>query len=103
MRAFSRAFKTYRQHEQDYLNELVSLQREIDFLQDFIDESPKYRSLEPVIDDLRERQTLIKAALQEPELPPMSDELCNPFTQPRTPDETAYIKELIKKSGGTTS
>ena len=73
MRAFSRAFKTYRLHEQDYLNELVSLQREIDFLQNFIDESQSHRSLTPAVDDLRERQTLIKAALQEPVLPPMPD------------------------------
>jgi hypothetical protein len=89
-----------RQHEREYISELVSLRREIDFLEDFIDESPRHRSLSPVVEDLRERESLIKKALQEPTLPSLPDEMRNPFTRRRTPAEVEYIKELIKKCGG---
>jgi hypothetical protein len=57
MRALSRALKIYRPNEQDYMIELVSLRKEIEFLEDFIDESPSHRSLAPAIEDLSERQT----------------------------------------------
>ena len=97
MTALSRALNTYRPHEQDYIAELVSLRREIEFLENFIDESPKHRSLAPAIEDLKERESLIRKALQESELPPVPDELRNPFTRPRTPEETEYIRQLIKK------
>ena len=79
------------------MTELVSLRREIEFLEDFIDESPSHRSLAPAIEDLRERESQIRKALQESELPPVPDELRNPFTRPRTPDETEYIRQLVKK------
>jgi len=95
--ALSRALNTDRPHEQDYMTELVSLRREIEFLEDFIDESPSHRSLAPAIEDLRERESAIKQALRESELPPVPDELRNPFTRQRTSDEKEYIRELIKK------
>jgi len=97
MTALSRALNTYRPNEQAYVTELVSLRREIEFLEDFTDESPSHRSLAPAIEDLRERETAIKAALRESELPPVPDELRNPFTRRRTPDEKEYIRQLIKK------
>ena len=100
MTALSRALNEYRPHEQDYMTELVSLHREIEFLEDFIDESPSHRSLAPAVEDLRERETLIRTALKESELPPVPDELRNPFTRRRTPDETEYIRQLIKKHSG---
>jgi len=100
MSAISRALQTYRPHEQDYMTELVSLQWEINFLLDFIGESPSHRSLAPAIEDLRERESAIKKALQESELPPVPDELRNPFTRRRTPEETEYIRQLIKKHSG---
>ena len=97
MTALSRVLNTYRPNEQDYMTELFSLRREIEFLEDFIDESSSHRSLAPAIEDLRERETAIKKALQESELPPVPDELRNPFTRPRTPDEKEYIRQLIRK------
>jgi hypothetical protein len=100
MRALSRALQIYRPNEREYLTELVSLRREIEFLEDFIDESSSHRSLAPAIEDLRERESAIKKALQESELPPVPDDLRNPFTKPRTPDEKEYIRQLIKKHSG---
>ena len=100
MKALTKTMETYRQHEQDYISELVSIRKEVKFLLNFISKSPKYRSLTPAIGDLRERELLIEKALQESELPPLPDELRNPFTRPRTPDETEYIRELIKKCDG---
>ena len=47
------ALKIYKPHELEYRTELVKLQREINFLQDFTDESPHHRSLVPVVGDLR--------------------------------------------------
>ena len=100
MTALSRALNTYRPHEQDYVTELVSLRREIEFLENFIDESPSHRSLAPAIEDLRERESQIRKALKGSELPPVPDELRNPFTRRRTPEETEYIRQLIKKCVG---
>ena len=100
MTALSRALNTYRPHEQDYVTELVSLRREIEFLENFIDESPSHRSLAPAVEDLRERESLIRKALKESELPPLPYELRNPFTRRRTPDEKEYIRQLIKKHSG---
>ena len=100
MTALSRALNEYRPHERDYMTELVSLRREIEFLEDFIDESPSHWSLAPAIEDLREHESAIRKALQESELPPVPDELRNPFTRRRTPEETEYIRQLIKKCGG---
>ena len=100
MTALSRALQTYRPNEQEYVTELVSLRREIEFLEDFIDESPSHRSLAPAIEDLQERESRIRKALQEAELPPVPDELRNPFTRRRTPEETEYIRQLVKKHSG---
>jgi len=97
MRAFSRVFQTYRLNERQYITELVSIRKEIDFLLDFIAKSPKHRSLTPAVEDLRERETLIKGALEGSELPPIPDELRNPFTRQRTPEETEYIRGLIRE------
>ena len=63
MTAFTRVFQTYRLNEQDYIAELVSLRKEIEFLEGFIDESPSHRSLTPAVEDLRERESAIKKAL----------------------------------------
>jgi len=100
MTALSRALNHCRPNEQDYVTELVSLRREIEFLEDFIDESPSHRSLTPAIEDLRERESAIKKALQGSELPPVPDEMRNPFTRQRTPEETEYIRQLIKRHNG---
>jgi hypothetical protein len=97
MNALTRALYPYRQHEREYRKELVILQREIEFLEDFIDESPRNRSLSPVVEDLEERVIMIWKALQEPVLPPLPDTMRNPFTRPRTPAENEYIRELIKR------
>jgi RecB family exonuclease len=99
MNAIFRALGINRQHEQDYINELVSIRREKEILLEFLDESLDHRSLAPVIEDLEERERAIKAALQEPELPPMPDAMRNPFTRRRTPEETEYIRQLIEKHG----
>ena len=97
MRALSRALNHYRTNEREYITELVSLRKEIDFLLDFIDESPKHRSLTPAVEDLRERESAIMKALQESELPPIPDELRNPFTRERTPEDEEYIRQLISE------
>jgi len=97
MRALSRALHHYRPNEREYLTELDGLRKEIEFLEDFIDQSPSHRTLTPAIEDLTERETLIIKALRRPTLPPMPDELRNPFTRPRTPAEQEYIKQLIRK------
>ena len=97
MRAVTLALNHYRLNERECLTELVSIRREIDFLLDFIDQSPSHRSLTPAVEDLRERETAIEKALQETILPPIPDELRNPFTKPRTPDEREYIKELVRR------
>ena len=99
MKALSRALNIYRPHEREYIAELDGIRKEIEFLEDFIDESPSHRSLAPAIEDLRERETLIRAALRESELPPVPDELRNPFTRPRTPEENEYIRQLIELFG----
>jgi hypothetical protein len=100
MSAIFRAVGLTRQHEQDYIGELASIRWEIEFLEDFIDESRSHRSLAPMVEDLRERELLIKRALLELELPPMPDAMRHPFTRRRTPDEEEYIMELIKKHSG---
>jgi hypothetical protein len=100
MTALSKALQTYRPHEQDYIAELVGIRKEIEFLQNFIDESPRHRSLKPAVEDLRERESLIKKALQESELPPLPDEWRNPFTKPRSPEDAEYIRGLVKQFGG---
>lgn len=97
MSALSRALNIYRPHERAYLTELNSIRWEINFLLDFIAESPANRSLSPMVDVLREKETLIKKALRESDLPPLPDELRNPYTRPRTPAEKEYIKALIKR------
>ena len=100
MRAFSRAFRIHRPHEREYIAELVSIRKEIEFLLDFMEESPSNRTLYPVVEDFMEKEMLIERALRKPILPPLPDKLRNPFTRPRTPEEKAYIKELIKKYSG---
>ena len=100
MITFTIALKHYRPNEWEYLSELASIRKEIEFLEDFIDQSPSHRSLTPAIEDLSEREALIKKALQESELPPIPDELRNLFTRQRTPAEQEYIRELVRKYGG---
>jgi len=100
MTALSRALQTYRPYEQDYIAELVSIRREIEFLLDFAQESASNRTLSPVVVDLLEREALIERVLRLPTLPPLPYELRNPFDRPPTPDKAEYIKKLMKKCGG---
>jgi hypothetical protein len=100
MRAFSRAFRVHRPHEREYIAELVSIRKEIEFLLDFMEESPSNRTLYPVVEDFMEKEMLIERALRRSTLPPLPDELRNPLTRPRTPAEKEYIRQLIKKHSG---
>ena len=100
MTAVARAFNIYRPNERQYIAELDSIRWEIDFLENFICESPSHRSLAPMVEVLTEKVSLIERALCEPELPPLPDELRNPYTRPRTPEEQEYIRGLIKKYSG---
>ena len=100
MRALERALNNYRQHEQEYRDELASIRWAIEFLLEFASESPSNKTLAPAVVDLLEREALIERALRRPVLPPIPEELRNPFTRPRTLEETAYIKGLIKKYSG---
>ena len=49
MRAISRALNIERLNEREYRVELASIRREIEFLLDFIEESPSHRTLSPVV------------------------------------------------------
>ena len=100
MKALTKVFQTYRPNERQYLVELDSIRMEIEFLLDFMEKSPSNRTLYPMVEDLMEKEWCIERALRRPTLPPIPDELRNPFTRPRTPEETAYIKGLIKKYSG---
>ena len=100
MRAFTRALRIHCPHELEYRTELVKLQREINFLLEFMWEHDYQRFFAPVVRDLTEKETKIKKALCKRTLPPMPDELRNPFTRSRTPAETEYIRQLIKKHSG---
>ena len=91
------AKNNYRQHEQDYRNELDSIRWEIEFLLDFVYESPSNRTLSPAVVDLLEREALIERALRRPTLPPLPYEWRNPFDRPLTPEQAVYLKKLMKK------
>ena len=97
MKALTKVFQTFRPNERQYLAELDSIRKEIEFLLNFIEESPSHRTLSPMVEDLMEREMLIERALRRPTLPPLPDELRNPHTKPRTPKEQEYIRQLIKK------
>ena len=90
------AKRIYRQHEKDYRNALASLQQGIEFLLDFIDESPTHR-IDPVVEDLEARESFIKRALRRPVLPPLPYKLRNPFTRLRSPVKAENIKRLMEK------
>ena len=49
---------------------------------------------------LMEKEWRIERALRRPTLPPLPDELRNPLTRVRTPAETEYIKELMRRHSG---
>ena len=98
MKTITRALENYRQYERDYIAELDSIRREIEFLLAFIAESPSHRSLAPAVEDLRVREMQIEKALQESTLLPVPDELRNPFTRV-SPEKTAYIEQLMQKHG----
>ena len=91
------AKKNYRQHEKDYRNELANLQQGIEFLLDFIDESPDHRTFAPVVEDLEAKESFIKRALRRPVLPPLPYKLRNPFTRLRSPVKAENIKRLMEK------
>jgi hypothetical protein len=96
MKALSRALTHYRPNEREYIAELDGISKKIVFLLDFIDQSPSHRSLYPVVEDLEVKEMLIKRALRRPTLPPMTDELRNPFTRRRTLAKREYIRQLLK-------
>jgi hypothetical protein len=99
MKALERALKIHRPHELEYRNELIKIQREINFLLEFMWEHDYQRFFAPMVQELTEKETKIKKALCKKTLPPMPDELRNPFTRPRTPEETEYIKNLVRDDG----
>jgi len=90
------ALKIYKPHELEYRTELVRLQREINFLLEFMWEHNYQRYFAPVVQELTEKETKIKKALCRRTLPPLPDELRNPFTRQRTPAEMEYLKNLGK-------
>ena len=90
------AKKSYRKHERDYIAELDSIQRGIEFLLDFIDGSPDHR-IDPVVEDLEAKESFIKRALRRPVLPPLPYKLRNPFTRLRSPVKAECIRKLVKK------
>jgi hypothetical protein len=94
--AFERTFQNSRQNEQEYLTELDSIRWEIEFLLEFTEEYQSPQPVYPAIEDLKERETQILEALQESELPPIPDELRNPFTKSRTLAQREHIQKLIK-------
>jgi hypothetical protein len=97
MKALTKVFQTFRPNERQYLVELDSIRKEIEFLLNFIEESPSHRTLSPMVEDLMEKEWRIERALRRSTLPPLPDELRNPFTRPRTPAEMEYIRKLMKK------
>ena len=91
------AKRIYRRHEKDYCNELASIREEIEWLLEFVRESPSHRTLSPAVVDLLEREALIERALRRPVLPPLPYKLRNPFDCPLTPAKAKYIKRLMKR------
>jgi len=83
MKAITETLKIYRPHELEYRTELVKLQQEINFLLEFMWENNYQRYFAPVVQELTEKETRIKKALCKRTLPPMPDELRNPFTRQR--------------------
>ena len=100
MKALTKVFQTYRPNERQYIAELASIRKEIEFLLEFMEESPSNRTLYPVVEDFMEKEMKIEVALRRPTLPPIPEELRNPLTRVRTPAENGYIRRLIKKCSG---
>ena len=91
------AKRIYRQHEKDYRNELASIREEIEWLLEFVQESPSNRTLSPAVVDLLEREALIERALRRPVLPPLPYKLRNPFDRPLSPAKARFVKRLVEK------
>jgi len=86
------ALRIYKSHEQDYRNELVSIQREIECWVEAVRDHGNQRLYSLIIEDLKERVSLLQQALQRPELLPLTAELRNPFNIPPTPVEIEFLK-----------
>ena len=91
------AKRIYRRHEKDYRNELASIREEIEFLLEFVRESPSHRTVSPAVVDLLEREALIERALRRPVLPPMPYKLRNPFDRPFSNAKAECVRKLVKK------
>ena len=82
----------YRPNEQDYRNELDSIRREIAYWTWHKEERGYQQVYSLILDDLQEKELLLKEALRRPALLPLSKELRNPFDLPPTPDEVEFLK-----------
>ena len=86
------ALKIHRPNEQEYHTELDSIRREIEYWTWCMREHGYQRIYSLMVDDLKERELLLKEALRRPALMPLSKELCNPFNVPATPDEVEFLE-----------
>ena len=68
MKALTKVFQTFRPNERQYLVELDSIRKEIEFLLNFIEESPSHRTLSPMVEDLMEKEWRIERTLRRMEL-----------------------------------
>ena len=84
--------KNDRPNEREYRAELGSIQWEIKCQRASLWKYPYQWFFSPVVTDLKQRASLIRAALRRPILPPLPDELRNPFDVPPTPVELEFIK-----------
>ena len=85
------ALKIHRPNEREYRAELDSIQRDIGYWSWHI-EHGNQRIYSLIVEDLKERELLLKEALRRPALLPLSKELRNPFDLPPTPDEVEFLQ-----------
>ena len=95
-----RAKENDRLHERDYLDQLGGIQWEIEYWKGFMEKHDYRQFYAPMVEALKHRELLLRQALQQPILPPLPDELRNPFDIPPTPDETEFIETTRLYFGG---
>ena len=86
------ALKSHRLYEREYLDQLDGIRWEIECQSASLWRNPCRWLFCPVVKDLKRREKLIKRALRQPILPPLPDELRNPFDIPPTPVEVEFLK-----------
>ena len=86
-----KVLRIYRLYEQDYRNELDSIQKEIEYWSWHLEHGCQ-RVYSLIVGDLKEREQLLQEALRRPALMPLSKELRNPFDLPPTPDEEEFLQ-----------